>query len=128
VPHSETIVRSGIWQARASAFCKGSEAGGLHHHDAAHPAQPGAGDDADRLLLARGREGREERIGLDRGDQRHEHAIGHRGDMRMSFCRRVAATMLCQVALFVPSMRGSLRRSVSAPFGRRRRRPLAGRV
>ena len=55
----------------------GGEAGGLHQHDAAHAAHPGAGDDADRLLLARAWRSGEERVGVQRRDQRRQHAVGH---------------------------------------------------
>ena len=39
----------------------GGEARGLHQHGAAHAAHPGAGDDADRLFLARAGKGGEDR-------------------------------------------------------------------
>ena len=61
VPRSDTNISAGIWHgttSEASTFGDGGEARGLHQHGAAHAAHPGAGDDADRLLLARGGEAR----------------------------------------------------------------------
>ena len=55
------------------------KARGLHQHRALHAAHPGAGGDADGFLLARGREGGEEGIGVQVLDQRGQHAIGHIG-------------------------------------------------
>src|SRR6185437_5412094 len=52
---------------------------GLHQHNAAPPAKPGAGGDAERLLLSRAGEGGEERIGLHAIDQGAQHVIRHIG-------------------------------------------------
>ena len=54
-PRSEIIISTGIWNAhrqRGEHVRERGEAGGLHQHDAAHARHPGAGHDADRLLLA----------------------------------------------------------------------------
>ena len=61
--------RSGWWQSP-----------GLHQHRAAQAAHPGAGDDADRLLLARRGKGREEIVRVQRLDQRREYPVGHIDD------------------------------------------------
>ena len=61
VPRSDTNSSTGIWYgttSEASAFGERGEAAGLHQHRAAHAAHPGAGDDADRFLLARRGESR----------------------------------------------------------------------
>ena len=57
-----------------------AEAAGLHQHAAAQARHPGAGDDADRLVLAGGDQ-RGEILVVDRAlDQRGQHVVGHIGD------------------------------------------------
>ena len=83
VPRSDTKISAGIWlgtTSEASAFGMVPKPRGLHQHRAAHAAHPGAGDDAERFLLARAGEGGEEIVGVQRLDQRREHAVGHIGD------------------------------------------------
>ena len=72
VPRSETIISSGIWHgttSEASDVGERRKAARLHQHGAAQARHPGAGDDADRLLLARRREGGEEAVLVHALDQ-----------------------------------------------------------
>ena len=83
MPRSETKISAGIWQGtdqRGERVRDRAEAGGLHQHRRAQAAHPGAGDDADRLLLARARERGEVVVGMQRLDQWREHPVGHVGD------------------------------------------------
>ena len=83
VPRSDTKISAGIWlgtTSEASAFGMVAKPRGLHQHRAAHAAHPGAGDDADRLLLARAGEGGEEGVLVQRLDQRREYPVGDVGD------------------------------------------------
>jgi hypothetical protein len=53
--------------------------GSLHQDGAAQSPHPRAGNDPHRLFFARGREGGEERVGVDFLDQRRQHAVGNVG-------------------------------------------------
>ena len=57
-----------------------AEAARLHHHDAAHPAHPGARQKAERLVLASGANGNEIIVGSGALDQRRQHIVRDIGD------------------------------------------------
>src|SRR5260370_689717 len=56
-----------------------AESRGLHQHSPAPSAHPGAGHDAERLLLARGRKRKEVGVGVQVLDERGKHFVRHVG-------------------------------------------------
>ncbi len=83
VPRSETIISTGIWNGTgrdASTFGKVAKPLVCISTMPRMPPIQAPETMPDGLFLARGGEGGEERIGVDRLDQRAQHVVGHVGD------------------------------------------------